>query len=65
MSCSTLGPQFAMMAGPTGREGGDVMRPWPKTEGTARASNEAVVKCIFCFNVCVQYLTKMPKKNIS
>lgn len=23
------------------------MRPWPKTVGTARASNEVVVKCIF------------------
>jgi hypothetical protein len=46
MSCSTLGPQFAMMAGPVGREGGDVMRPWPRMVVGRRAARAAVVKCM-------------------
>jgi hypothetical protein len=45
MSCSTLGPQFAIMAGPTGREGGEVMSPWPRTAGTM-VRRAAMVNCI-------------------
>jgi hypothetical protein len=45
MSCSTLGPQLAIRAGPTGRDGGEVMIPWPRTAGT-RVRRAAMVNCI-------------------